>query len=107
MDILVLCRREKLQMPPSRASFSDQPEEDGNHDADQQASDDREMKTKVSPVEMNVAGKPAQVFANSEPKQQADARDDHSADKKQFSKLVHWFECKILRLEHLPRTHAK
>ena len=74
----------------ARASFSEQPKENGQKCADKQASNDREMKTEVSPAVMNITRQSAQpVFAESRPEQQADARDDQAEDKQKFAQLIH------------------
>src|ERR1041385_4508622 len=77
--------------PFTGASLPEQPEQNGQKHADQQAGDNGEMKAEVSlAVIVNVSRQPAQpAFAEPRPQHQTDACDNQAANKNEFAQIVH------------------
>src|SRR5258708_8607786 len=76
--------------PQSPASFSEQPKQQRQNQADQQTGDDREMETEILPRAMNVARQPptpAQVRPR--PSHKAGHRQHDPDDKQKFAELTH------------------
>ena len=79
-----------LPAPDRSPLLSEQPEENGQDRAEQQTSNDREIKTKVAFAVMNVSRQPAEpAAAKPRPDQQSYSGRHQAEDKEDFARFIH------------------